>query len=154
MFFLADGYSGSHYASVCAGLGHGIVEAVINPVCAAVHPKEKTTRLDGPSRGLAGGLAGGTFLFMLADAMGTVAVTGAVHSHPAIAYALMYRPCRLPVDERVQAGVSFKAMLQQVGFERRSLRSCSSTASGKKLASPRRPTGSSNSKNYRGRRDR
>ena len=32
LFFLADGYTSLYYASVCAGLGHGIVEAVINKV--------------------------------------------------------------------------------------------------------------------------
>ena len=118
LFFLADGYSGLYYASVCAGLGHGIVEAVINPVCAAVYPKDKTTRLTVLHAAWPAGLAGGTLLIMLADAVGITSwrVHGLFILLPAIAYALMYRPCRLPVDERVQAGVSFKAMLQQVGF--------------------------------------
>ena len=118
LFFVADGYSGLYYASVCAGLGHGIVEAVINPVCAAVYPKDKTTRLTVLHAAWPAGLAGGTLLIMLADAVGITSwrVHGLFILLPAIAYALMYRPCRLPVDERVQAGVSFKAMLQQVGF--------------------------------------
>ena len=58
LFFLADGYSSLYYASVCAGLGHGIVEAVINPVCAAVYPKEKTTRLTVLHAAWPAGLAG------------------------------------------------------------------------------------------------
>lgn len=118
LYFVADGYSGLYYASVCAGLGHGIVEAVINPVCAAVYPKEKTTRLTILHAAWPAGLAGGTLLFMLADTVGLTSwrIQGLFILVPAIAYALMYRPCRLPVDERVQAGVSFKAMLQQVGF--------------------------------------
>ncbi len=118
LYFVADGYSGLYYASVCAGLGHGIVEAVINPVCAAVYPKEKTTRLTILHAAWPAGLAGGTLMFMLADTVGLTSwrIQGLFILVPAIAYALMYRPCRLPVDERVQAGVSFKAMLQQVGF--------------------------------------
>ncbi|MDP7743396.1 MAG: MFS transporter, partial [Lentisphaeria bacterium] len=40
--FTASSYAGLYYAAVCAGLGHGIVEAVINPICAAVYPKDKT----------------------------------------------------------------------------------------------------------------
>ena len=35
---------------------------------------------------------------------------------PTIAYGLMYLPCKFPVDERVQAGVPYREMLQQVGF--------------------------------------
>jgi hypothetical protein len=35
---------------------------------------------------------------------------------PAVAYLLMYMPCKFPVDERVQAGVPYIEMLRQVGF--------------------------------------
>jgi hypothetical protein len=35
---------------------------------------------------------------------------------PALAYGFMYRSCKFPVDERVQAGVSYREMLRQVGF--------------------------------------
>ena len=45
MAFTATSYEGLYYAAICAGLGHGIVEAVINPICAAVYPKDKTKRL-------------------------------------------------------------------------------------------------------------
>ena len=71
LYFVADGYSGLYYASVCAGLGHGIVEAVINPVCAAVYPKEKTTRLTILHAAWPAGLAGGTLLFMPPDQHGS-----------------------------------------------------------------------------------
>ncbi|MCP3915519.1 MAG: MFS transporter [bacterium] len=118
LFLTADGYQALYYASVCAGLGHGIVEAVINPVCAAVYPKDKTTRLTILHAAWPAGVAGGTLLIMGGDAVG---IEGwRVHALwillPTIAYAVMYLPCRLPVDERVQAGVPFRQMLQQVGF--------------------------------------
>ena len=118
LFYMADGYTALYYASVCAGLGHGIVEAVINPVCAAVYPKDKTTRLTILHAAWPAGLVGGTLLIMGADQVGVTdwRVHGTFILIPAAAYILMYRPCRLPVDERVQAGVPFKAMLQQVGF--------------------------------------
>ena len=118
LFYMADGYTALYYASVCAGLGHGIVEAVINPVCAAVYPKDKTTRLTILHAAWPAGLVGGTLLIMGADWVGVTdwRVHGTFILIPAVAYILMYRPCRLPVDERVQAGVPFKAMLQQVGF--------------------------------------
>jgi len=118
LFYMADGYTALYYASVCAGLGHGIIEAVINPVCAAVYPKDKTTRLTILHAAWPAGLVGGTLLIMGADQVGVTdwRVHGTFILIPAVAYILMYRPCRLPVDERVRAGVPFKAMLQQVGF--------------------------------------
>lgn len=118
LFFFADGYQALYYASVCAGLGHGIVEAVINPVCAAVYPKDKTTRLTILHAAWPAGVAGGTLLIMGADLVGLDGwrINGLWIVLPAVAYALMYMPCRLPVDERVQAGVPFKEMLKQVGF--------------------------------------
>ncbi len=118
LFYMADGYTALYYASVCAGLGHGIIEAVINPVCAAVYPKDKTTRLTILHAAWPAGLVGGTLLIMGADQVGVTdwRVHGTFILIPAAAYILMYRPCRLPVDERVRAGVPFKAMLQQVGF--------------------------------------
>ena len=118
LFWQADGYSDLYNASVLAGLGHGIVEAVINPVCAAVYPKDKTVRLTVLHAAWPAGVAGGTLLIMALNSMGVESwrVHGLLIALPAIAYALMYLPCRLPVDERVQAGVPYQDMLKQVGF--------------------------------------
>ena len=116
--FTASSYDGLYYAAVCAGLGHGIVEAVINPICAAVYPKDKTKRLTILHAAWPAGVAGGSLLIMGADAVAEI--SWKIHALwivlPAVAYALMYRSCRFPVDERVQAGVSYRQMLQQVGF--------------------------------------
>lgn len=118
LFFTASGYDSLYYASVCAGLGHGIVEAVINPVCAAVYPKDKTKRLTILHAAWPAGVAGGTLLIFFADRIADLSwrMHGLWIVLPAVAYALMYLPCRFPVDERVQAGVPFKEMLQQMGF--------------------------------------
>ena len=40
--FFAGSFGTLYLFAVFMGLGHGIVEAVINPVCAAIYPKEKT----------------------------------------------------------------------------------------------------------------
>lgn len=118
MFFFAKGYESLYFASVCAGLGHGIVEAVINPVCAAVYPKDKTKRLTILHAAWPAGVAGGTLLIMGFDGIADISwrLHGLWIVLPTIAYAVMYLPCRFPVDERVQAGVPFKEMLQQMGF--------------------------------------
>ena len=118
MAYLATNYDQLYYAAICAGLGHGIVEAVINPICAAVYPKDKTTRLTVLHAAWPAGVAGGAVLIMGADAL--FALSWEWHALwillPTVAYALMYFPCRFPVDERVQAGVPYMDMLKQVGF--------------------------------------
>ncbi|NRA95305.1 MAG: MFS transporter, partial [Planctomycetes bacterium] len=118
MAFLATSYEGLYYAAICAGLGHGIVEAVINPICAAVYPKDKTKRLTILHAAWPAGVAGGALVILGADAVADL--TWKWHALwivlPAVAYAFMYRPCTFPVDERVQAGVPYMEMLKQVGF--------------------------------------
>ena len=115
--FFADSYGALYAFAFCAGLGHGIVEAVINPICAAVYPKQKTKWLTYLHAAWPAGLGLGTLIIL-----GTQSLAGGWRVHalwiiaPAVAYALMYRRCRFPVDERVQAGVPYIAMLRQVGF--------------------------------------
>lgn len=117
--WLANGYLGLYFAALAAGLGHGIVEAVINPVCAAVHPREKTKRLAILHAAWPAGLVLGTLLVLGGDAL-LGALSWRAHALwilvPAVPYVLMFLPCRFPTDERVLAGVSFREMLQQVGF--------------------------------------
>lgn len=119
---LAGSYGALYFSALCAGLGHGIIEAVINPCCAAVYPKEKTKRLTILHAAWPAGMAGGTVLIVLADYLAGVGVNAPWRLHalwlliPAVAYALMYLPCRFPVDERVAAGVPFIEMLREVGF--------------------------------------
>lgn len=118
--WMADGYTMLYTAALCAGLGHGIVEAVINPICAAVYPKEKTKWLTILHAAWPAGLVAGTLAILGADAAAGEALSWHLHALwivvPAVAYALMYLPCRFPVDERVQAGVPYRDMLKQVGF--------------------------------------
>ncbi|MAE67716.1 MAG: hypothetical protein CMJ18_25965 [Phycisphaeraceae bacterium] len=115
--FFADSYMALYGFALCAGLGHGIVEAVINPICAAVYPKAKTKWLTYLHAAWPAGLVLGTLMIIGAESL----FDGwRVHALwivlPALAYAVMYGPCRFPVDERVQAGVPYIEMLRQVGF--------------------------------------
>jgi len=117
--YFAESYGALYTFALCAGLGHGIVEAVINPICAAVYPKEKTKWLTILHAAWPAGLVGGTLMILGANSLiGDLAwQTHALWILlPAIAYAFIYGPCKFPVDERVQAGVPYKEMLQQVGF--------------------------------------
>jgi MFS family permease len=118
--YFAQSYGALYVAALCAGLGHGIVEAVINPICAAVYPKEKTKWLTILHAAWPAGLVLGTVAILAADGASTEALSWQFHAlwivAPALAYAVMYLPCRFPVDERVQAGVPYRDMLKQVGF--------------------------------------
>lgn len=118
--FFAESYGAMYAAALCAGLGHGIVEAVINPVCAAVYPKEKTKWLTILHAAWPAGLVGGTLLIMLGNKLGGEDLGWRIHALwivlPAFAYLLMYMPCKFPVDERVKAGVPYMDMLREVGF--------------------------------------
>ena len=116
---MASSYQSLYLFTICAGLGHGIIEAVINPICAAVYPKEKTKWLTILHAAWPAGMMLGTLAIIGAD-WGSGGLSWQVHSLwvviPAVAYLLMYMPCKFPVDERVQAGVPYVEMLRQVGF--------------------------------------
>ena len=62
--FFAESYGVLYACALCAGLGHGIVEAVINPICAAVYPKEKTKWLTILHAAWPAGLVGGTLMII------------------------------------------------------------------------------------------
>lgn len=118
--FFAHSYGTLYAFALLAGLGHGTVEAVINPICAAVYPKEKTKFLTILHAAWPAGLVFGTLLIIGTDAVLGDGLPWRYHALwillPASAYALMYGPCKFPVDERVQAGVPYIQMLRQVGF--------------------------------------
>lgn len=117
--WMAKDYDLLYASALCAGLGHGIVEAVINPICAAVYPKEKTKWLTILHAAWPAGLVAGTLMILGGDQFAG-GLSWNVHALwilvPAIAYAVMYLPCKFPVDERVQAGVPYIEMLRQIGF--------------------------------------
>ncbi|MDX1680931.1 MAG: MFS transporter [Akkermansiaceae bacterium] len=117
---MATGYGSLLGFAICAGLGHGIIEAVINPACAAVYPKQKTKMLTILHAAWPAGIVSGTLLIMILDSSIQGGLDWRIHALwiviPAVAYAIMYIPCKFPVDERVKAGIPFMVMLKQVGF--------------------------------------
>jgi len=116
----ADSYTQLYMFAVCAGLGHGIIEAVINPACAACYPKQKTKMLTILHAAWPVGLMLAGLFIIASNAMVDGGVSWKVHSMwmllPVVAYGLMFIPVKFPVDERVAAGVSYMEMLKQVGF--------------------------------------
>ncbi|WP_100612333.1 MFS transporter [Confluentibacter lentus] len=111
----ADGYSTLYLATFIGAIGNGIVEAVANPVVATMFSKEKTKWLNMLHAGWPGGLVLGGIIALL---MGTdvkweykIALT----LIPTLVYGIMMLRRKFPLNERVQAGVSYKEMLQEVG---------------------------------------
>ena len=114
---MATGYESLLMFAIVAGLGHGIIEAVINPACAAVYPKNKTKMLTILHAAWPAGIVAGTLLILVLDGA-TGGIDWRIHALwivvPAIAYALMYVPCKFPIDERVAAVVPGVAAIREL----------------------------------------
>lgn len=111
----ASGYWMLYAGTFIVGLGNGIVEAVINPVVATMFPKEKTKWLNILHAGWPGGLVlGGIIALLMGEGIQWEYKVGLILL-PTIAYGIMLFARKFPLNERVQAGVSYKEMLQEVG---------------------------------------
>lgn len=104
------------WACFIAGLGHGIVEAVINPLCAAIYREEKSKWLNILHASWPAGIVGGGCIYLLAQGSMAWRPIFAFMLMPVIAYGIMFALChKYPVDERVEANVSTKEMLKEFG---------------------------------------
>lgn len=117
--FTAKSFNGMWWACIFAGLGHGVVEAVINPLVASVYRKEKTKWLTILHASWPAGVAAGAAVYMIsfkADTWDAAKVAWFVMLLPVVGYAVMYQMCkRFPVDERVEAKVPYGEMLKELG---------------------------------------
>jgi MFS family permease len=117
---MADSYDAMWYACFFAGLGHGIVEAVINPLCASIYRDQKSKMLNilhasWPAGIVIGGLA---YYFMIQEGItwGGAKWIFWIMLLPVAAYAVLFMMChKFPIDERVEANVSNKDMLKEFG---------------------------------------
>ena len=125
MLYSAEGenaYQMLYWGSIIGALGNGTVEAVINPVVATMFPRQKTKWLAILHAGWPGGLVIAGLLFMgvaNTNAEGVITNSSLIIGLtllPIIVYAVMLFGRTFPVQERVQAGVSFKEMLQEPGI--------------------------------------
>jgi len=114
--FSAGSYQALWWAAFCAGLGHGVVEAVINPVCATIYPRRKTTMLTILHAAWPAGLVGGGALVLLFGEKLSWNINSLWMAIPLVVYGLMTLGCLFPIDERVHAKVPYKDMLKEVGF--------------------------------------
>lgn len=103
--------------SIILGLGNGTVEAFINPVVATLFSKDKTKWLNILHAGWPGGLVIGGILTILLGKQ--VAADWRVLVYfiaiPAVIYVVMLAKAKFPVNERVEAGASYREMLGEFG---------------------------------------
>ncbi len=111
----ATGYDMLYWGTFILALGNGAVEAVINPVVATLFSKNKAKWLNILHAGWPGGMVlGGTLILILMPDLGWRWKVGIILI-PVLAYGVMLLKTTFPVHERVKAGISFKAMLQESG---------------------------------------
>ena len=110
------------WACFCAGLGHGVVEAVINPLCASIYREEKSKWLNILHAAWPAGIVfGGAAYILLIGTEGTMNWGDVkwifwVMLAPVLLYGVMFILCKkFPVDERVEAGVGYGEMLKEFG---------------------------------------
>ena len=107
-------YSLLYFSTFILALGNGTVEAVANPVVANLFPREKTKYLNMLHAGWPGGLVLGGIIALFMGKVDWQYKVGLIFL-PVVTYAVLMLGRRFPVSERVTAGVSFKAMLSEVG---------------------------------------
>ncbi len=111
----ASAYNLLYFSTFILALGNGTVEAVANPVVANLFPREKTKYLNMLHAGWPGGLVlGGIIALVMGDKFAWQYKVGLIFL-PVLTYAALMIGRKFPISERVTAGVSFKAMLKEVG---------------------------------------
>ncbi|MEO0964318.1 MAG: MFS transporter [Planctomycetota bacterium] len=124
----AEGYWGLYLGNFICALGNGTVEAVINPVIAAMFWKHKTKWLNILHAGWPGGLiVGGLLTLAMLPENPLGGLLGATAENPqwrwkvgllllpTVIYGVMLLGTRFPVSERVAAGLPYRAMLREFG---------------------------------------
>lgn len=118
MMVTATGYWTLYIASGLGGLAAGAIEAAINPIVATMFPKQKTKWLNILHAGWPGGMVAAGLLALALGGDAGIGWKGQIGLTliPVLAYGAMMMRCKFPPNERVAAGVSYRAMLQEVGF--------------------------------------
>jgi len=122
---IAPGFGVLFAATLIVGIGNGLVEAAINPLVATMFPNEKTAKLNLLHAWFPGGIViGGLICFGISSLhLPDLQLGGAVIKVwqvkqatlllPTIVYGIMFAGRKLPVTERVAAGVSWGDMFKE-----------------------------------------
>ena len=111
----ASGYIQLYLGTLVFALANGAVEAAVNPMVASLYPRSKTRHLNLLHAGWPGGLVlGGLLAIGLGN--GNWRWKIGLFLVPAMIYGAMMLGRRLPTQERVTAGVSYREMLEEFGW--------------------------------------
>jgi len=109
------GYQLFYWGSIILALGNGSVEAYANPIVATMFNTDKTKWLNRLHAGWPGGLVlGGLCTIALATHADWRLTLGLILV-PAIIFFLILVSTKIPRSEREQAGISYVAMLKELG---------------------------------------
>jgi len=109
------GYYLLYWGSIILGLGNGSVESYANPIVTTMFNTDKTKWLNRLHAGWPGGLVlGGLCSIALANNPDWRLTLGLILI-PAITFAAILFKAQIPKSEREQAGISYLAMLKELG---------------------------------------
>jgi MFS family permease len=109
------GYQLLYWGSIILGLGNGSAEAYCNPIVATMFSTDKAKWLNRLHAGWPGGLVlGGLCTIAFADHADWRLVVGLILI-PAVTFFLILVSLKFPKSEREQAGVTYLAMLKELG---------------------------------------
>jgi MFS family permease len=109
------GYQLLYWGSIILGLGNGSVEAYANPIVATMFNTDKTKWLNRLHAGWPGGLVlGGLCTIALANNSDWRLTLGLILI-PAFIFFFILATLKFPKSEREQAGISYLAMLKELG---------------------------------------
>lgn len=123
----ASSFGVLYFATFIYALSNGTVEAVINPVVATLYKDNKTHWLNILHAGWPGGLVLGGLLAIGMGYLGDNQILGGgafklwqwkmtILLLPVFLYGFLLFGQKFPVQERVEAGVSFREMLEEFGW--------------------------------------
>ncbi len=108
-------YTVIYIGAVITGIGWGLVETVINPLCATLYPDDKAARLNTLHAWWPGGLiAGGLLGFGLSQAQVGWQTKLALILIPASAVVVLCIGVKFPPTERAASGVSMGQMFREL----------------------------------------
>ena len=109
------GYQLLYWGSIILGLGNGSVESYVNPIVATMFNMDKTKWLNRLHAGWPGGLVLGGLCTIALAANTDWRITLGLILIPAFIFFFILVSLKFPKSEREQAGISYLAMLKELG---------------------------------------
>jgi len=114
--YVAKDFRVMWWACIIGGLGHGVVEAVINPLCASAYRDNKSVWLNILHAAWPAGIVMGGIVYLSVFQFMNWHAIFLLMLIPVGIYGFMFAIChKYPVDERVEANIPMKGMLQEFG---------------------------------------